>query len=359
VATSHKLGLSASNPKEQNILSASNPEEQDMATVMGMNLSNKYMSTPISLVNAATMLKTIGIDFVKLFEWDNEVKDLNFRRYVKQVALGIPNDKLPDLADSTKATALVDKMITDCGGSDLFQSLVRWVCVGNEPLGSWFGDKYVSYLAPAVINVHNALHDRKLEKIGVTVPQNFEFMDSSPAHVWPPSQGMIQEKYKQTIAATCAVMEKSGAPFMVNIYPYLTRRDNPVNVPLDYALFTKRTPQFTDQGKAYYNLFDAMIDTLHFGLKGINCADLPIVVGECGWPTDGGADANMDKAKTFLQNLIDHCNSDTGTPQRPGKIPCFAFEMYDEDKKDTSHGLFEHYWGICYSTGSTKFPLKW
>jgi hypothetical protein len=138
VATSHELGRSASNLKARNVLSASNPKEQNMATVMGMNLSNKYMSTPIPMVTALTMLNTLGIDFVKVFEWEALI-DPNFRGHVKQVALGIPNDKLPDLADSTKATALVDKMITDCGGSDLFQRLVRWVCVGNEPLGSWFG----------------------------------------------------------------------------------------------------------------------------------------------------------------------------------------------------------------------------
>jgi hypothetical protein len=152
-------------------------------------------------------------------------------------------------------------------------------------------------------------------------------------------------------------MRKTGAPFMVNIYPFHTRNHDPSvpdpNVPLDYALFTKKTPQFKDQGtgKSYFNLFDAMLDALHFALADIKCQDLEIVVGECGWPTAGHSEATHKNADTFLKNLVDHCKSGKGTPQRPNKqIQCFAFEMYDEDKKNTN--AFEKHWGICDASGT-------
>jgi exo-beta-1,3-glucanase (GH17 family) len=63
---------------------------------------------------------------------------------------------------------------------------------------------------------------------------------------------------------------------------------------------------------------------------------LEIVIGECGWPTQGDQDATTANAQIFNQNLINHCKSGAGTPRNPDKpIRCFVFEMYDENQKDT------------------------
>ena len=329
-----------------------------MATIMGMNLSTTFMSSPIPMAAAAKAINGLGIGFIKLFDWD--AIDTDFINTVNasglSIALGIPNNRLADLNTADNAGAVVGEMAGRCGAA---WQRVRWVCVGNEPLGSWLGGQYLSVLGPAVANVYAALQANNYQAVGVTVPQNFEFMKVS----WPPSKGEIKDEYQQAIKDTCAVMRTCGAPFMVNIYPYLTRLADQNNVPLDYAMFTKTTPQFGDQGKSYFNLFDAMLDALHFALVDIGYQDLEIVVGECGWPTGpaGQQDANSDNARTFLGKLIGHCNSGSGTPQRPNrKIQCFAFEMYDEDKKDTGPGPFEHYWGICDGQGNPKFPgLQW
>jgi Glycosyl hydrolases family 17 len=328
-----------------------------MATVMGMNVSTQFMPRKMPMVAAVTAVNNMGISSVKLFDWD--AVDGNFIHYVANsnlsIALGIPNNRLADLSTPNGANAVVAEMINRL--SSAFGK-VRWICVGNEPLGSWYNDQYLSVLAPAVTNVFKALQAKNYPSIGVTVPQNFEFMGTS----WPPSASKIKDKYKQVIKATCSVIRQSRAPFMVNIYPYLTRRADPTNVPLDYALFTKTTPQFNDAGKSYFNLFDAMLDALHFALIDIQSQDLEIVVGECGWPTGpaGQPDASTQTAQTFLSNLIAHCKSGRGTPQRPNRtIQCFVFELYDEANKDIGPGPFERFWGVCDGQGNPKFSLPW
>jgi exo-beta-1,3-glucanase (GH17 family) len=103
-----------------------------------------------------------------------------------------------------------------------------------------------------------------------------------------------------------------------------------------------------------------MLDALHVALGRIACGDLEIVVGECGWPTDGGLDATVNNAQTFNQNLIYHCKSGKGTPRYPGKqIQCFVFEMYDEDTKPIDAGQFERFWGVKGGNGNFKYGLNW
>jgi hypothetical protein len=336
-----------------------------MATVMGMNVSNKFMSKPIPLLNAVPELKRLGIGFLKLFDWDAVNRDFAMSMTQSsppiQAALGIPNYMLTRLSTPEGAQSLWDDVAKACSYGPYPDTLlfnVRWICVGNEPLLRGYNDQYLSVLSKAVNNLYGILQKSiNYKKMGVTVPQNFDFM-GDPS--WPPSAGRIQGKYKQTIKDTCSVMKLSGAPFMVNIYPFLTRQSNTKDIPLDYATFTKTTPQFTDPNthKPYFNLFDAMIDALHSALVDIQCQDLEIVIGECGWPTAGHLEA-QPYAETFLRNLIAHCKSGKGTPLRPGKaIQCFAFEMYDEDKK--AGPVFEHYWGIYDGQGKPKFPsIQW
>jgi hypothetical protein len=163
------------------------------------------------------------------------------------------------------------------------------------------------------------------------------------------------------IQGTGAVMRSSGAPFMVNIYPFITRAQNPEDVTLPYCLFTAGPEKWVHDGSyTYTNVFDAMLDALHVALGRIGCGDLEIVVGECGWPTSGGLDATVTNAQTFNQNLIHHCKSGKGTPRYPGKqIQCFVFEMYDEDTKPVDAGQFERFWGVKGGNGSFKYGLNW
>jgi exo-beta-1,3-glucanase (GH17 family) len=321
------------------------------SAILGVNFSNAFQSKPIDPSLAAGQIASLPVTCAKTFGYHDRnlafIKAAHARKQLT-LAVGTLNAELSDLARG------ITQPLVDAIGP--FAEIVSWLCVGNEPLGSWYNHEYDRLLVAAVTNVHNALQRAGL-KIGVTVPQNFEFMANS----YPPSAGTIKPALQPIIAGTCEVMRRSGAPFMVNIYPFITRVQNRSSVPLEYCLFTAPPNQWVQDGAyTYKNIFDAMIDALHVALSKIGYGDLEIVVGECGWPTQGDQDATTANAQIFNQNMINHCKSGAGTPRNPGKpIRCFAFEMYDEDEKDIGPGPFERHWGIYSPTGEQKYQLIW
>jgi exo-beta-1,3-glucanase (GH17 family) len=320
-----------------------------MSSIMGVNFSNRFQSAPIDPTSTARQVAALPVTYVKTFGYQDG--DLAFIKAAQAqkltLAVGIPDSELQNLAENT-TRPLVNAILPVAG-------IVSWLCVGNEPLGSWKNNQYNDLLVPAVTNVNNAFQKAGL-KIGVTVPQNFEFMQSS----YPPSNGAIKTELEAIIRGTCGVMRSSGAPFMVNIYPFITRKDHRGDVSLEYCLFTANRVVVQDGRYGYTNIFDAMIDALHVALDKIGYGDLEIVIGECGWPTQGDQDATTANAQIFNQNLINHCKSGAGTPRNPDKpIRCFVFEMYHENQKDTGPGPFEHFWGVNNSSGQPKYQLTW
>ncbi|KAH0450530.1 hypothetical protein IEQ34_021222 [Dendrobium chrysotoxum] len=93
----------------------------------------------------------------------------------------------------------------------------------------------------------------------------------------------------------------------------------------------------------YYNAFDGNFDTLVAALNRIDYGQMPIVIGEVGWPTDGAFSANLSAARAFKQGLINHLLSNKGTSLRPGVPPTyvFLFSLLDEEQKSTLPGNFE------------------
>ena len=109
---------------------------------------------------------------------------------------------------------------------------------------------------------------------------------------------------------------KNNAPFTVNIYPFLSLYHND-NFPLDYAFFDGGATPVNDNGVLYTNVFDANFDTLVAALKASGHGDMPIVVGEVGWPTDGDKHATNAYAQRFYSGLLKRLAANTGTPSGP------------------------------------------
>nr|DAD38698.1 TPA_asm: hypothetical protein HUJ06_013020 [Nelumbo nucifera] len=152
-------------------------------------------------------------------------------------------------------------------------------------------------------------------------------------------------------------LSDNGGSFTVNIYPFLGLYTDP-NFPVDYAFFDSTTARVTDNGNAYYNMFDANLDTLVWALQKNGYGNLPIIVGEIGWPTDGDKNANMDYAQRFNQGFMNHISTGKGTPMRPGLIDAYLFSLIDEDAKSIAPGYFERHWGIFYYDGVPKYMLN-
>ncbi|KAF5464657.1 hypothetical protein F2P56_014717 [Juglans regia] len=95
-------------------------------------------------------------------------------------------------------------------------------------------------------------------------------------------------------------------------------------------------------------------------ISGFRYGQMPIVIGEVGWPTDGAIGANLTAVRAFNQWLINHVLSSKGTPLRPGIPPMdiYLFGLLDEGAKSILPGTFERHWGIFSFDGQAKYSLN-
>nr|ACF84703.1 unknown [Zea mays] len=100
-------------------------------------------------------------------------------------------------------------------------------------------------------------------------------------------------------------LSNNSAPFTVNIYPFISLFLND-DFPVDFAFFDGGAAPLVDPGSgvSYTNVFDANFDTLVAALKSVGHGDMPVVVGEVGWPTDGDKHATNAYAQRFYNGLL-------------------------------------------------------
>jgi hypothetical protein len=102
-------------------------------------------------------------------------------------------------------------------------------------------------------------------------------------------------------------------------------------IDINYALFTSSGTVVQDGGKAYQNLFDALVDTFSYALESAGAGSVGIVVSETGWPSAGAPDATVRNAQTYNQKLINHVRN--GTPKMPQQLETYIFAMFNENQK--------------------------
>lgn len=300
------------------------------------------------------LLQNNKISKVKLFDADSEV--LNALRGSQiQVMVGIPNQFLslfsssPPDADSWVRHNL-SFYISAKPPVD-----IRYVAVGNEPFLTSYSGQFQSYVVPALLNLQQSLVRANLAgSVKLLVPCNADAYESSL-----PSQGTFRPELTQIMTQLVSFLNSNGSPFVVNIYPFLSLYGNS-DFPQEYAFFAGTNHPVIDGPNVYYNAFDGNYDTLVAALNKIGYGQIPIVIGEVGWPTDGAFGANLTAARVFNQGLINHVLSNKGTPLRPGAPPSdiYLFSLFDEDSKSTLPGDFERHWGIFSFDGQAKYELN-
>ncbi|GAB2276048.1 hypothetical protein Dimus_010790 [Dionaea muscipula] len=303
---------------------------------------------PASIV--VGMLKDNGIQKVKLFEADSSCLNALSNSGI-EVMVGIPNDMLNSLAnDYSAAQAWVSQNVSK------YISSIRYVAVGNEPFLSTYNGSYLNTTLPALQNIHTAILKAGYgDKVKVTVPQNAAVYQSSSDL---PSGGDFEADIHQLMVDVTSFLNETGAPFVVNIYPFISLYDDP-SFPFDYAFFNGYSSPLDDNGKTYDNVFDANYDTLVWALQKNGFGDMSIIVGEIGWPTDGDENANSTNAQRFNQGFINHTLSGNGTPMRPNTpIDAYLFSLVDEDAKSIQPGNFERHWGLFFYDGTPKYDLN-
>ncbi|CAH9086126.1 unnamed protein product [Cuscuta europaea] len=300
------------------------------------------------------LLKYNGIWKVKLFEADPDVLRALMGSGI-EVMVGIPNELLSLIASSSSAADLwVSQNVTRYmvrGGVN-----IKYVAVGNEPFLTSYSGQYQSDVLPALSNIQQSLVKTNLAgSIKLVVPCNADAYESPSL----PSQGTFRPELTQIMTQLVSFLNSIGSPFIVNIYPFLSLYGNS-DFPQDYAFFEGTTHQVVDGPNVYFNAFDGNFDTLVSALSKIGYSQMPIVIGEVGWPTDGAVSANITAARAFNQGLVNHVLRNQGTPLRPGAPPMdvYLFSLLDEDGKSILPGNFERHWGMFSFDGQAKYKLN-
>ncbi|GAB4830716.1 hypothetical protein Ancab_004749 [Ancistrocladus abbreviatus] len=317
-----------------------------VASAIGVNWGtvSTHRLSPITVVD---LLKANHIPKVKLFEADPQVLRALTGSGI-QVMVGIPNDLLSLLSSSSGAADLWIRQNVSAylgkGGVD-----IRYIAVGNEPFLASYSGQFQPFVMPALLNLQQSLVKANLAGyIKLVVPCNADAYESSL-----PSQGAFRPELSQIMTQLVSFLNSNGSPFVVNIYPFLSLYGNS-EFPQDYAFFEGTNHAVVDGANIYYNAFDGNFDTLIAALTKIGYGQMPIVIGEIGWPTDGAFSANLTAARVFNQGLINHILSNKGTPLRPGSPPIdvYLFSLLDEEAKSTLPGNFERHGEFSLLMGS-------
>ncbi|KAM7276917.1 hypothetical protein ACFE04_018783 [Oxalis oulophora] len=308
-------------------------------------------SHPIPPDIVVRMLKDNNITQVKLFDADSTyVMPLN--RSGIDVMVAIPNQDLQKFSDDYKnCKEWVKENITAYVKQGVS---IKYVAVGNEPFLKSYNGSFTQLTYPTLQNIQKALSEAGYgNQIKATVPLNADVYESSNTK---PSGGDFRHDIRDLMHKIVKFLKQNNSPFLVNIYPFISLYQNP-NFPFEFAFLDGNGKPIMDNGITYTNAFDANFDTLVTSLKKAGVPDLPIMVGEIGWPTDGNAFGNVSLAKKFYHGLFKKLAANKGTPLRPGPMKTYLFSLFDEDQKSIEPGFFERHWGIFAYDGKPKFAV--
>ncbi|KMZ59256.1 Beta-1,3-endoglucanase, family GH17 [Zostera marina] len=225
----------------------------------------------------------------------------------------------------------------------------KYISVGNELIHRNSIEKYI---LQAISNIEAALSRAGVGgKIKVSTAVDTGVLGQS----YPPSNGVFSNSATYLIPII-QHLANTGAPLLVNIYPYFSYISNKAQIKLEYALFTASGTVVTDGQYKYNNLFDALVDSVYAAMEKVSPGGsrVPIVVSESGWPSADGDSASIVNAKTYNSNLIRHVNK--GTPRRSGKpIETYIFAMFNENQKPAG---YERHWGLFYPNKNPVYSIS-
>ncbi|KAJ1443651.1 Glycoside hydrolase family 17 [Sesbania bispinosa] len=313
-----------------------------LSTSIGVNYGRNADNLP-SPQDVVGLYKKCGIQLLRLFDPSPDVLEA-LRGSNLQVSLGVRNEDVQIIASSPEsASQWVNTNVAPYKGDVNFQ----WITLGNEIIP---GDK-ATYVTQAMQNIHNAINSIGLTDTKVTT----SFYLAGLASSYPPSAGTFISDIEGVMRNVANFLVQTGAPLMVNLYPYFAYASEPEHVSFKYATFNATDPVIDGELK-YYSLFDAMADSVYAALEKIDARNVSLIIGETGWPTAGNEPySSKENALTYNSALLSHLESGKGTPRRPNQaMDAFIFAMFNEDQKQVG---VEQNWGIFYPNMTSVYSL--
>ncbi|CAN1225171.1 Putative glucan endo-1,3-beta-glucosidase GVI (Fragment) [Linum grandiflorum] len=126
-------------------------------------------------------------------------------------------------------------------------------------------------------------------------------------------------------------------------------------VPIGYALLDGDETLVTDNGLAYTNMMDGIVDAFQTALAKMGYPYMRVLVGETGWSSgDGGQLATPKNAGKYLYNLAERLKNNQGTPMKPNRtIETYIHTLYVQD--NIYMGL-EKWYGMFNTDNSSTNP---
>nr|GMD68057.1 glucan endo-1,3-beta-glucosidase, acidic-like [Ipomoea batatas]GMD72254.1 glucan endo-1,3-beta-glucosidase, acidic-like [Ipomoea batatas] len=299
-----------------------------------------------SATDTINFYKSNGIRALRVYDADTADVVLEALRGSNiDVILDVPNHSLPGLTDPNGARNWVQTKIVP-----YYQDVnFKYIAVGNEVYAKNSESQYVNYVLPALRNVHNALSEAGYQG---RIKASTATYSAVLANTVPPNNSVFNADAAGLMNPIVGFLAQNNLPLLANIYPYFSYKDNP-SIPQSFVLFT----QSTANPDGYRNLFDALLDSMYAAVQKAGGPNIPIVVSESGWPSDGGFAATPQNAATYYRNLIGHVSGNSGTPMKPRtSIETYLFAMYDENLKRGD--AVENHFGLFLPNKTPKYNLN-
>ncbi|XP_066379116.1 glucan endo-1,3-beta-glucosidase 11-like [Miscanthus floridulus] len=181
--------------------------------------------------------------------------------------VGVPDRLVPRMAADPSAAAAWER-------ANLLPHLpatsITAVTVGNEVL-SGTDAAMLRSLLPAMESLHAALAACNLtSRVSVTTAHSLAVLSSS----FPPSAAAFRREVLPYMSPLLGFLARTGAPFLVNAYPYFAYKADPDRVDLGYALFEPNAAGVADAatGLRYDNMLHAMVDAARAAICRANYA---------------------------------------------------------------------------------------
>lgn len=274
------------------------------------------------------------------------------------IIVGIGNEDVSSMTDASFATNWVQSNVA----SYYPATLISGLAVGNEVF-TGTDTQLMANLLPAMQNLHSALASLGLDsQIIVSTAHSLAVLSSS----FPPSGGAFVSSIASLyLMPMLQFLKETGAPFMINAYPYFAYKESPGSVSLEYVLFeaTSSTDGVTvtdpNTGLLYTNMLEAQVDAIYYAMEALGYADIQAIVSETGWPSAGDADeagASVQNAQAYNANLIKRLATGKGTPARPSvTLQAFIFALFNEDLKDGASS--ERHYGLFNPDGTRAYDF--
>ncbi|WCJ36658.1 Glucan endo-1 3-beta-glucosidase [Euphorbia peplus] len=260
------------------------------------------------------------------------------------VIVGVRNEDLQQLSTSPAfATQWVSTNVIPYYPA----AKIKYISAGNEVIPS----PLAQFVLGAIQNLDAALVAANIH-IPVSTAISFEAIGTS----FPPSTGAFSAGALPVLTPIVAFLASKHYPLLANVYPYFAYIGNPNDIRVDYALGNATGVVVTDGNSQYTKLFDAMLDTVYAALEKVGGSGVNVVVSETGWPSaENGNFATIDNAQIYVNSVIRHVKSCTGTPMKPQTlIEAYIFAIFNEDLKPA--GTEQHF-GLFFPNETPVYPV--